>query len=258
MGGSIAQTRSKRGPTLSYDALLLGGNTPGSDEERLEHQDDLTDFVPLTPHDSPLSGGYTLGSDEGRPNINELMVICTNLSNRVLALETSKTAQDLVIKKRQKIRKEAKGKNSRDETLQDCTADPSTSTAGDILEDEMMTIANTLVAIRSTRPRTTSVVIRDVKEEPRRETPIPTIQSQDKEDQAQFEREQRIARESAAEQEAKDVALIEQMEDIQARMDADELLAERLQQEEREQFTIEEKSRMLVEMIAERKRFFAA
>ncbi|GJV82781.1 hypothetical protein Tco_1522679 [Tanacetum coccineum] len=48
------------------------------------------------------------------------------------------------------------------------------------------------------------------------------------------------------------------MEDIQARMDADELLVERLQQEEREQFTIEEKSRMLVEMIAERKRFFAA
>ncbi|GJU62436.1 hypothetical protein Tco_1244271 [Tanacetum coccineum] len=41
-------------------------------------------------------------------------------------------------------------------------------------------------------------------------------------------------------------------------MDADELLAERLQQEEREQFTIKEKSRMLVEMIAERKRFFAA
>ncbi|GKE68417.1 hypothetical protein Tco_1526489 [Tanacetum coccineum] len=48
------------------------------------------------------------------------------------------------------------------------------------------------------------------------------------------------------------------MEDIQARMDADELQAERLQQEEREQFTIEEKSRMLVEMIVERKRFFAA
>ncbi|GJY13413.1 hypothetical protein Tco_0382722 [Tanacetum coccineum] len=74
------------------------------------------------------------------------------------------------------------------------------------------------------------------------------------EEQAKFEREQRIARERAAEQEAKDAALIKQMKDIQARMDADELLAERLQQEEREQFTIEEKSRMLVEMIAERKR----
>ncbi|GJV40372.1 hypothetical protein Tco_1418812 [Tanacetum coccineum] len=67
-----------------------------------------------------------------------------------------------------------------------------------------------------------------------------------------------IARERAAEQEVKDVALIEQMEDVQARMDADVLLAERLQQEEREQLTIKEKSRMLVEMIAERKRFFAA
>ncbi|GJV29889.1 putative ribonuclease H-like domain-containing protein [Tanacetum coccineum] len=48
------------------------------------------------------SGGHTPGSDEGRPNINELMAICTKLSNRVLALETSKTAQDLVIKKLKK------------------------------------------------------------------------------------------------------------------------------------------------------------
>ncbi|GJU30988.1 retrovirus-related pol polyprotein from transposon TNT 1-94 [Tanacetum coccineum] len=73
------------------------------------------------------------------------------------------------------------------------------------------------------------------------------------EEQAQFEREQRIARERATEQEAKDAALIEQIGDILARMNADELLAERLQQEEIEQFTIKEKFRMLVEMIAERK-----
>ncbi|GJX33983.1 hypothetical protein Tco_0245540 [Tanacetum coccineum] len=35
MGGTIAQTRSERVPTSSYDSPLLGGNTPGSDEERL-------------------------------------------------------------------------------------------------------------------------------------------------------------------------------------------------------------------------------
>ncbi|GKG29546.1 hypothetical protein Tco_0419444, partial [Tanacetum coccineum] len=57
---------------------------------------------------------------------------------------------------------------------------PSTSTAGDIFEDEMMTIADTLVASRSTRPRTTLVVIHDVEEELRRATPVPTIQSQEK------------------------------------------------------------------------------
>nr|GFB28505.1 hypothetical protein [Tanacetum cinerariifolium] len=107
-----------------------------------------------------------------------------------------------------------------------CDAGPFTSTADDIFEDEMTTMANTLMAIRRTRPRTTSVVIHDVEEEPRRATPPSTVQSQDKgkgkmvesepisknpikaqiqrdaeiaqrlyeEEQAQFEREQRIAR----------------------------------------------------------------
>ncbi|GJZ41242.1 hypothetical protein Tco_0588128 [Tanacetum coccineum] len=53
-----------------------------------------------------------------------------------------------------------------------------------------------------------------------------------------------ISREKAAKQEAKNVTLVEQMEDVQARMDADELLAERLQQEEREQFTVDKQARV--------------
>ncbi|GJT14114.1 hypothetical protein Tco_0861156 [Tanacetum coccineum] len=78
------------------------------------------------------------------------------------------------------------------------------------------------------------------------------------EEQLKFEREKRIARERAAEQEAKDAALIKQIKYIQARMDANELLAEILQQEEREQFTVDEQARMLVDLIAKKKRFFAA
>ncbi|GJV05394.1 hypothetical protein Tco_1343050, partial [Tanacetum coccineum] len=96
-------------------AQASGGNTPKSDEERIE-QDDLMDFVPPIPNDSPLSRGHTPGSDEGRPNINELMAICTNLSNRVLALETSKTAQDLVINKLKKKVKRLE-KKQRERTL---------------------------------------------------------------------------------------------------------------------------------------------
>nr|GEU46147.1 hypothetical protein [Tanacetum cinerariifolium] len=212
-------------------------------------------------HDSPLSGGHTPGSDKGRPNINELMNICNKLSNKVLALEQFKTAQDLVIKrlkkkvkrleKKQKARtpgmklfkigtskkktldKENVSKQERDEsniieelnlfdkgsggtevftavekdvnadepvsTLGDAVnaasvildvsatgpstsvAGPSTSTAEDIFKDEMTTMADTLMAIRRTRPRTTSVVIHDVEEKPRRATLLPTVQSQDKE-----------------------------------------------------------------------------
>ncbi|GJW16404.1 hypothetical protein Tco_0020537 [Tanacetum coccineum] len=320
-------------------------------------QDDLTDFVPPTPYDSPLSGGHTPRSDEGRPNINELMAICTQLSNRVLALETSRTAQDLVIQKlKKKVKRlekkhkartpgmklfkigtsrrksldkenvskqgrksnktkpmfddsdfveldvdnaienvegdaETQGRNIAEQitTVRDTvntasidvsavgpsnvsTADPSTSTARDIFEDEMMTIADTLVAIRSTRPRITSLIIHDVEEEARRSTPAPTAQpsSKDKgkalmiaqrlfeEEQAQFEREQRIARKRDTEQEAKHAALIAEFEDVQARMNADALLAARLQEKEREQFSIDEQARFLVETIAERKRFFAA
>ncbi|GJW45418.1 hypothetical protein Tco_0074217 [Tanacetum coccineum] len=311
--GNITKTQST---AMSNDPISQeigsGVNTPRSDEKRNEQQD-LTDFVPPTPHDSPLSRGHTPGSDEGRPNINELMTICTNLSNRVLALEQSKTAQDLVINKLQKkvkrlekalrartpgiklfkigtyrrkgLDKENVSKQWRksdkikpmhkdidfdvlDDAMENVedgsTAEqittardtlntasinvsvvgPSTSTTGDIFEDEMITIADTLVAIRSARPRTTSVMIHNVEEEPRRATP--------------FEREQRIARERATKQEAKDAALIEQMEGVKERMDADELLAARLQEQEREQFSVDEQARFLVETITARKKIFAA
>ncbi|GJU77438.1 hypothetical protein Tco_1274508 [Tanacetum coccineum] len=44
-------------------------------------------------YDSPLSGDHTSKKAEGGLNLEELFVLCTNLSNRVLALETSKDAQ---------------------------------------------------------------------------------------------------------------------------------------------------------------------
>ncbi|GJW23395.1 hypothetical protein Tco_0034017 [Tanacetum coccineum] len=110
MEGVIAQTRSERASKHSYDSPLPP--TPPRRKHTIKkirkemHKMNLTDFVPPTPHDSPISGGHMPGSDEGRPNINELMAICTNLSNRVLALEQSKTAQDLVIRKlKKKVKK---------------------------------------------------------------------------------------------------------------------------------------------------------
>ncbi|GJR03333.1 ribonuclease H-like domain-containing protein [Tanacetum coccineum] len=57
---------------------------------------DLTDFVPPTPYDSPLSGGHTPGSDED----------CSRLGDPKAEKES------------QKIGKGTKGKNSRDEALQ--------------------------------------------------------------------------------------------------------------------------------------------
>ncbi|GJR39392.1 hypothetical protein Tco_1215076 [Tanacetum coccineum] len=145
------------------------------------------------------------------------------------------------------------------------TAEPRTppATTTTSFEDEDLTIAQTLVKMRRQKDKEKGkgVAFRAVQEQSARPTRIlPTIAPKDKckgimqepekplknpikvqiqrdakiaqrlfeEEQAWFEREQRIARERAAEQEANDAALIEQMEDIQARMDADELLEERL------------------------------
>nr|GFB42897.1 hypothetical protein [Tanacetum cinerariifolium] len=102
LGDADAQTRFDSASKQSHDPPLSKINTSRSGEDSMEYQDGLTDFVPPTPHDSPLSGDHTPRSDEGRPNVHELMVIYTQLSNRVLTLEQSKTAQDLVIKKLQK------------------------------------------------------------------------------------------------------------------------------------------------------------
>nr|GEV78258.1 hypothetical protein [Tanacetum cinerariifolium] len=254
LGDTDAQTRFKTTSKQSHDPPLSEVNTSLSREDSMEHQDDLTDCVPPTPHDSPLLGGHILGSDEDRPNINELMNICTQLSNRELNLSDKGSGETEVFNYTTVAKKDVDGVepvstagdavNPASVILDVSAAGPSTSTAGDIFKDEMTTIADTLMAIRSTRPRTTSVVIHNVEEETRRATPQPTVQSQDKgkgkmvepkptlknpikaqiqrdaeiaqrlfeEEQAQFEREQRIAREKATEQEAKDAVLIEQNE----------------------------------------------
>ncbi|GKA10628.1 hypothetical protein Tco_0690061 [Tanacetum coccineum] len=59
-----------------------------------------------TPHDSPLSGGHASIRAKGALNLQELFVLCTNLSNRVLALETVKDAQAVeILKLRTRIKK---------------------------------------------------------------------------------------------------------------------------------------------------------
>nr|GEX21328.1 putative ribonuclease H-like domain-containing protein [Tanacetum cinerariifolium] len=77
----------------------IGGHTSGSKEGRMEHTVELTDTVPPTPYDSPLTGGYTPGSDEGRLKLEELMNLCTILSNRVTTLENELSSTKAVYHK---------------------------------------------------------------------------------------------------------------------------------------------------------------
>ncbi|GJS32552.1 hypothetical protein Tco_0530934 [Tanacetum coccineum] len=248
----------------SYDPPLLDINTSGSEEDSMEHQDDLTVFVPPTPYDSPLSGGsLPLGNFKGLSTIGAQQV--DNESRRLKKKQRARTLGMKLFKIGDFDDDFDDIDDMVNEVMDNVDGDTinaagvvNTATTGVSAISASVTTTGVSI-IRRIRKKGKGVAFKAAQEESARPTRIlPTIDPKDKEEQVEFEREQRIARERVAEQEAKDAALIEQMEDIQARMDADELLAERLQQEEREQFTIEEKSRMLVEMIAERKRFFAA
>ncbi|GJU07141.1 hypothetical protein Tco_1123571 [Tanacetum coccineum] len=205
-GGAPAQTRSERVLKQPNEPPLPEGHTSGSGEGRMEHTFELMDIVPPTPHDSPLPGGYTPGSDEGRLKLEELMAMCIKLSKQVLDLEKEKDAQAveiLKLKKRMRRMHPNKGKSDKTKPMFkdsdfDGLDDDMANVEGEtvyaatfgvsILEDEIMTMADTLIAIRQTRtrpsylPRPTSVVIIDTEHEQRRLTTPPPSQPSDTRD----------------------------------------------------------------------------
>ncbi|GJW51120.1 hypothetical protein Tco_0092471 [Tanacetum coccineum] len=72
--------------------------------------------------------------------------------------------------------------------------------------------------------------------------------------QAQFDEEERIAREK----EEANAALIAQWNDIQDKVETDYELAQRLQAEEQEELTIKEKSKLFQQLLEKRRKHFAA
>ncbi|GJY69174.1 putative ribonuclease H-like domain-containing protein, partial [Tanacetum coccineum] len=73
----------------------------------------------------------------------------------------------------------------------------------------------------------------------------------------QEEWEEEEERNIIAEEKAANEALIRNFDDIKERIEADKLLAEKLQEQEREQFTIEERAKFLHDTIAPQRRFLA-
>ncbi|GJZ56129.1 hypothetical protein Tco_0611322 [Tanacetum coccineum] len=189
---------------ISLDAEQGSGSGPRRQNTILGDISAQTRFERLSKqsNDLPVSRVNTLGSGEDNMKLNELIEICTKLSERVLALENIKTAQDLEItnlKKRvKKLEKKKKSKTpqlkrrlfkvriessaekslgdqedaskqERNEIDQDegiscapvatagvsvSTAEPSTPpTTTTFIEDEDLTIAQTLMKIRSVKSK---------------------------------------------------------------------------------------------------------
>ncbi|GKD15710.1 hypothetical protein Tco_1200117 [Tanacetum coccineum] len=114
--GSIIRTQSM--PTLNE--LIPQGTSSGSGPKRqdtiLGDRPAQTRFERLSKqsNDPPLSRVNTLRSGEDSMKLNELMEICTRLSERVLALENIKTAQNLeIINLKKRVKKLENKKRAR-------------------------------------------------------------------------------------------------------------------------------------------------
>ncbi|GJV21021.1 hypothetical protein Tco_1370041 [Tanacetum coccineum] len=301
--------------------------------------------------DSPLLGGPISNKFEGGMTLEELSILCTNLSNRVLALEASKDAQAAkIIKLKTRIKKLKKKshplishhrawlrsvsrlsmkrrlgrkefvskqgrKNAKPEpkpTLdafddldadgrdymetedvvkegrQISTARPELSTARpdvdaarqedsaveprtppittSIFDDEDIPMAQTLIKMKEEKAKEKGVSIKDIEDSSRPERsiltlkPLLTIDPKDKEiaRQLQADLQAEVERERHREEEASKAAIAETYDEVQARIDADALFVAKFQQEEREEYTIEERAKFLAEIIAAQRKFKVA
>ncbi|GJS72057.1 hypothetical protein Tco_0704898 [Tanacetum coccineum] len=293
IGGAPAQTRSERVIEKPNEPPLLEGQTFGSGEGSMEHTFELIDTA------------LDLEKEKDAQAVDIL-----KLKQRVKKLERKRKSS--ISYPRKRIYKQVDDFDVLDDDMEDVegetvhaattgvsavsapvttagvaisTVKPKTplTTATTAFIDEDLTIAQTLVKMRSEKAKVKGVSFRDVEETPRltRLTttlqPLLTIDPKDKgkgvlvkeepekpekvkrKDQglAQIESEaelvQRLHEEELAEldraqkekekqEEATNVALAEEFDEIQAKMDADHELAVRLTHKEQEKYTIEEKT----------------
>ncbi|GJR78172.1 putative ribonuclease H-like domain-containing protein [Tanacetum coccineum] len=232
MGDTIAQNRSERVSTPSYDSPLLGVNTPVSDKERIE--------------------------------LKELIDMYIKLSDRVLDLENVKDAQALEIKKLKKRVKKLERKNKsritqpkrrvykpRVKSSEESLGEKDASKQGrnsdknkelNVAEDEHMFDLSDLYD--------TEVIVDQ-------EETIELVEDKGSAEKGVSAAEDKSS--ASRPQKLKGVLFKEpKWDSIKARIDVDAQLAKRIKVEEREQMPVEEQARLLMEFIAARKKFFAA
>ncbi|GJT26608.1 hypothetical protein Tco_0906883 [Tanacetum coccineum] len=287
--GNINRTQSTAIPNDHFPQGIGSGGSPRRQDTILGDRPAQTRFERLSKqsNDPPLSRVNTLVSGEDSMTQQELMVFCTTLSKKEKSLETNLkqtkqiygAAYNRLIKKVKKLEKIAKSSQARRRVRivvsddEDDLEDPSKQWRNRAAIDQDLGISLE-VSIAGTTVTTDSVAVSlksaakekgkgKMDESKKVKTKTKLYQEQERHDfeavvrlQAELKEEerQRIARVY----EATSSFNVEEWEDIQARVEADEEVVQRLQVEEREKYTEAEQSRMLAELINQRKRYFAA
>nr|GEX12498.1 hypothetical protein [Tanacetum cinerariifolium] len=218
------------------------------------------------PHDLPLLRVHILGSDEGKMQHNKLMDLVTKLTDRVLALETDLqqtkkvystafTKLIIKVKKLEKIIKSNKARRRANIVMSDDEDAAEDSSKQGRKIDKIDQDPN--ISLVQMMQRFRRVMSRKLKSKPEQTT----TKLQQRQERAGYEATVRL-QEHLDEEERQRIAMVheeassfnvEEWEDIQATIKADEELALRIQAEEREKYSEAEKEILLVDLINQRK-----
>ncbi|GJW46152.1 hypothetical protein Tco_0077798 [Tanacetum coccineum] len=261
MGDTIAQTRFENVSKLSNDLLLARGNTLQSGEDSLK--------------------------------LTELMELCANLQTRVLDLEKTNTTQANEINSlKRRVNKLEKNRSSRTHKLkrlykgrrinvidadEDITLvnvkydaeifDVNTLTGDEVFAEQEVatkdvnltidevTLAQALAALKSVKPKDKGkgIMVEEHVKTMKKKDLIRLDEEIASKLQAEFDEEERLAREN----DEANVALTKDWDDIQAKIEADHELAQRLQAEEQEELSVEEKGTLFQQLLEKIRKHFA-
>ncbi|GKB40871.1 hypothetical protein Tco_0885813, partial [Tanacetum coccineum] len=128
------------------------------------------------------------------------------------------------------------------------TVSAATTTTATINTVDDVTLAQALKEMKSTKPKKKGIVIQELGEST---TTISSQQSQDKCKGILIEPKKDLQERAEKQQEAS-IALIETWDDIQAKIDVDHQLAKRMQAQEQEELSIEEKATLFQQLLEKR------
>ncbi|GJV20545.1 putative ribonuclease H-like domain-containing protein [Tanacetum coccineum] len=210
--GNIINTRSKATP----NEVGSQGTTSGGSPRRQETIGDTiaqTRFKNVTKlsNDPLLARGNTLRSGEDSLKLNELMELCTNLQQRVLDLETTKTTQanEIATRVESSGDEESLGEDASKQgrRIHDIDADEDITLVNDQDDADIYFGSKALAALKSVNPGKSNVV-----EEPS----VHVSAANQREETLQGERNKSL------------MLLTKEWDDIQAKVDVDYQLAQKL------------------------------
>ncbi|GJR12334.1 putative ribonuclease H-like domain-containing protein [Tanacetum coccineum] len=252
--GNITKTRSKATPNESSSLGTTSGGGPRC-------QETIGDIIAQTrfenisklSNDSLVARGNILQSDEDGLKLDELMELSDEEITLVSVQNVDEEMFDVNIL-------DVKVINSAKLIIDATTVSAATTTTATITTVDNITLAQALMEIKSTKPKEKGVVIQELESvKPIKKKDLIRLDEEAAlKLQAEFDEEERLAREKAEKEKETNIALIETWDDIQAKIDANHQLAKILQAQEQEELSIKEKAILFQQLLEKRIKHFSA